>query len=145
MRVVQPADLRLERAKRYLECAADEPAREDVRLLVVQSAIDNALLSSTELVVGRLTEPTFFPPESDKEMMATRVDWVRTVLSLGRGPEWKPRLGVAKTGRDSTIRFCLLPMCQGWISKLFLLRINSWNKGYGEYKALRDEATRPTG
>jgi hypothetical protein len=132
MRVVQPADLRLERAERDLECAADEAAREDVRLFVVQSAVDDALLGTAKLVVGRLTEPTFFPKrpgiESDKEMMVTRANRVRTVLSLGRGPEWKPRLGVAKTGRDSTIRFCLLPMCQGWISRLFLLRINFWNK-----------------
>ena len=59
MRVVQPADLRLERAKRDLECAADEAAREDVRLLVVQPAVDDALLGSTQLVIGRLTEPTF--------------------------------------------------------------------------------------
>jgi len=59
MPVVQPADLGLKRAKRDLECAADEAARENVRLLVVQSAVDDALLGSTKLVVGRLTEPTF--------------------------------------------------------------------------------------
>jgi hypothetical protein len=71
MRVVQPANLRLERAEWDLDCAADEPTREDVRLFVVQSAVDDALLRSAELVVGRLTEPTFFPKrsgiESDKK------------------------------------------------------------------------------
>jgi hypothetical protein len=61
MPVVQPADLRLERAKRDLECAADEAARENVRLLVVQPTIDDALLRSTKLVIGRLTEPTYLP------------------------------------------------------------------------------------
>ena len=63
------------------------------------------------------------------------MDWVRTVLSLGRGLGWKLGLGVVMTGRDSMIRFGRLPMYQGWISRLFLLRIDSWRKkGSGEYK-----------
>lgn len=46
------------------------------------------------------------------------------------------------TGRDSMIRFGRLPMCRGWISRLFPLRTDSWTKkGSGEYKILQEEPT----
>lgn len=63
-----------------------------------------------------------------KKITFARADWVRTVLSPGRGPGWKLGLGVMMIVRDSMIRFGRLPMCQGWTSRLFLLRIDSWRK-----------------
>jgi hypothetical protein len=66
-----------------------------------------------------------------------RADRVRTVLSLRRGLGWKLGLAVVMIGKDSMIRSGRLPMCQGWISRLFLLRIDFWRKGSGEYKTAR--------
>jgi hypothetical protein len=65
--VVQPIDFGLERAKRNLECTAHKSAREHVRLLIVQPAVDDAFLGPTELVVCRFAEPTVVPPRMELE------------------------------------------------------------------------------
>ena len=84
MLMVQPVDFRLERAKRDLECAADKTAREDVRLFVVQPAVDNPFLGPTELVICRFTEPTI-PPKHQRSSQRKDFDHtsklgIRTVL-----------------------------------------------------------------
>ena len=74
--VVQPVDLRLERAERDFERAPDKAAREDVRLFVVEPAVDDALLGPTELVVCRFAKPTFYPekpPRIESERRRSRM------------------------------------------------------------------------
>ena len=117
--VVQPVDFGLERAERDFERAPHKATREDVRLFVVEPAVDDALLGPTELVVCRFTKPTFFPPEHPADRVREKAFedekvklGVRTALSPTRGLGWKPGPAVATIGRDSTIRFGLLPMCQ---------------------------------
>ena len=67
MLAVQPVDLRLERAERDLERAANKAAREYVGLFVVEAAVDDALLRAAKLVVSRLAEPTFLPLSSQNK------------------------------------------------------------------------------
>lgn len=109
---VQPFDLGLERAERDFERAADKAAREDVGLLVVEAAVDDALLCPAELVVCGLTKPTsvFILFGNDERIGDDRA---RTVLSPRRALGWKLGLVAAMTSRDSTTRFCLRPKCQG--------------------------------
>lgn len=114
--VVQPVDFRLERAERDFERASHKAAREDVRLFVVQPAVDDPLLGPTEFVVCGFTEPTLPGAPADRVRgktveQASKLG-IRTVLSLRRDLGWKPGLEVAMIAMDSTIRFCLLPMCQ---------------------------------